>query len=113
MVSSTKISSRHQRIMRKLLLHLRRSQCRRIVGTLLTLLLALAAIPAPAHDFWIEPLTFRTTTGATIPLQLLVGQDFKGNAALYNPEQFERYVAVGAGGERPITGTVGDDPGDR
>lgn len=75
-------------------------------------LLAAAALPAPAaaHDFWIEPQIFRPAVGAQVPLRLLVGQQFKGEAALYVPEQFERYVYVGPSGERNVEGNYGDDP---
>ena len=89
---------------------LRDAQCKRIFLGALALLLTLPAPRALAHDFWIEPLKFRVTKGEKVPLQLLVGQEFKGNAALYNPEQFERYVYTGLGGERPVVGELGDDP---
>lgn len=72
--------------------------------------LALCTAPAHAHDFWIEPQTFRPAAGASVPLRLLVGQHFKGEPALYTPEKFERYVYVGPRGERQVKGTLGDDP---
>lgn len=55
-------------------------------------------------------MKFRVAVGERVPLQLFVGQEFKGNTALYNPEQFERYVYSGPGGEQPVAGIVGDDP---
>lgn len=72
-------------------------------------LLALAA-PAAAHDFWIEPASFRPAVGAKVPLRLFVGQDFAGEPTVYLPDTFERYVVVGPDGEKNITGTPGDDP---
>jgi hypothetical protein len=77
---------------------------------LLLLLLVLPAMHAIAHDFWIEPTKFRVQEGEKTALRLLVGQDFKGNAALYNPAQFERYFFTSPGGERPVIGRLGDDP---
>lgn len=74
------------------------------------MVLALLAAPTAAHDFWIEPATFRPAAGETVPLRLFVGQDFKGDAVLYAAEQFERYVYVGPGGERRVPGALGDDP---
>jgi hypothetical protein len=71
------------------------------------------AASAAAHDFWIEPGSFRPQVGAKVPLRLHVGQDFKGDTALFNAEQFERYVVGGPGGqgdERPVSGSLGDDP---
>lgn len=75
--------------------------------------LALAVLlcsPAAAHDFWIEPQTFHAVLGASVPLRLLVGQDFAGESALYVPEQFERYSYIGPGGEHEVAGALGDDP---
>ena len=63
-----------------------------------------------AHDFWIEPETFRPQAGAKVPLRLHVGQDFKGDSALFNPEQFERYLYAGPGGQKPVAGNLGDEP---
>ncbi len=71
---------------------------------------ALFVSSARAHDFWIEPQAFRPAVGASVPLRLLVGQHFKGEPALYVPEQFERYIYVGPGGEEKVQGTLGDDP---
>lgn len=65
---------------------------------------------ATAHDFWIEPLNFRPKAGERVPLQLRVGQEFKGDAVLFLPESFERYIYVGGGVEAPVTGRRGDDP---
>ncbi len=91
-------------------LSLRDTQCKPISLGVLILLLTLAAAPASAHDFWIEPVKFHGAVGDNIPLRLLVGQDFKGNSALYNPEYFERYIYTSSNGEQPVTGTIGDDP---
>jgi hypothetical protein len=70
----------------------------------------LAAAPAQAHDFWIEPADFSPKPGTTVPLQLFVGQHFTGNSVLYLPEHFERYVVHSPAGEQPVTGARGDDP---
>ncbi len=88
----------------------RGAQCKRNLLGALVLLLVLPPVRAMAHDFWIEPIKFRVTAGEKVPLQLLVGQEFKGNSALYNPEQFERYIYTGPGGEQPVVGELGDDP---
>lgn len=73
-------------------------------------LLTFFTASAWAHDFWIEPQTFHPAVGGTAPLRLLVGQQFKGEAALYVPDQFERYIYVGPNGEHKVEGTIGDDP---
>lgn len=74
------------------------------------LLFALHNGDAAAHDFWIEPENFQAAAGATVPLRLFVGQDFKGEPVLYAPDLFERYIFVGPNGEQPVRGTLGDDP---
>lgn len=77
-------------------------------------MLALAALlvvtRVEAHDFWIEPRTFRPAPGIEVPLRLFVGQDFKGDSMPYFPPGFERYVAVGPNGTQPVPGVLGDDP---
>lgn len=78
----------------------------------LTLVL-LCALPAQAHDFWIEPANFRPEVGNQVPLRILVGEHFKGEPLIYLPELFERYIYVGAGGEKPVPGLPGDDPAGR
>jgi uncharacterized GH25 family protein len=63
-----------------------------------------------AHDFWIEPDSFRPKPGTRVALRLYVGQHFTGESIPYLPERFERYVSVGPTGEQPIAGVLGDDP---
>jgi len=84
----------------------------RIAGLLsgLAALLLLPAAPVAAHDFWIEPASFRPAVGSKVPLRLFVGMDFAGATTVYLPDTFERYVAVGPDGEKHIPGVLGDDP---
>lgn len=76
-------------------------------------ILALLSTSAEAHDFWIQPSKFRPASGDSVSLQLLVGQELKGETALYNPAQFERYVVAGPNGTQPVAGQLGDDPAGR
>jgi hypothetical protein len=71
--------------------------------------LCAAAFETRAHDFWIEPASFRPVLHATVPIRLFVGQHFKGEPQIYLPELFERYVAAGPAGEQAVAGTPGDD----
>jgi len=81
---------------------------------LLSVIAALLLVPkAAAHDFWIEPASFRPAVGTDVPLRLLVGQDFAGEPTVYLPDTFERYAVVGPDGERNIPGIPGDDPAGR
>lgn len=76
------------------------------------LIVALLAVTgtAAAHDFWIEPQTFRPKPGTPVPLHLSVGQDFKGNSVPYFPQKFERYLVAGPAGAQAIPGVLGDEP---
>ncbi len=77
---------------------------------LLILLATLVPIPAGAHEYWIEPASFRPAVGRKVPLRLYVGQDFRGESQIFLPQLFDRYAVVGPGSEHPVTGTAGDDP---
>jgi uncharacterized GH25 family protein len=77
---------------------------------ILSALFLLAAAPAGAHEYWIEPAAFRPAVGAKVPLRLYVGQDFRGESQIFLPELFRRYAVLDPGGERAVTGTAGDDP---
>ncbi len=79
----------------------------RLLSVVVGLLLAPGAV---AHDFWIEPGSFRPAVGAKVPLRLFVGMDFAGEPTVYLPDTFERYAVIGPDGERGISGTLGDDP---
>ena len=72
--------------------------------------LALAALiasatRAPAHDFWIEPSSYRPTVGQRIDIDLRVGEQFSGDPVERNPLRIVRFAAVDAlGKEEPILG---------
>lgn len=88
----------------------RARQSTRSVFALLAALWALPESTAHAHEFWIEPQSFRPAVGAAVPLKLHVGQDFRGDSVIYLPELFERYAVVSPEGEKPVSGIPGDDP---
>lgn len=74
----------------------------------LALLLQAAALKA--HDFWIEPSSFRPAAGERIAVHLRVGEGFRGDPVPRNPGRIERFAAVGAAGEFPLAGVPGTDP---
>ncbi|HET9766655.1 MAG TPA: DUF4198 domain-containing protein, partial [Thermoanaerobaculia bacterium] len=76
-------------------------------------LLVLAALPgavALAHDFWLEPSTFRPAAGATVAVGLRVGEDFLGDAVLRASSSIERFAVRARGGESEVAGVEGGDP---
>ncbi len=63
-----------------------------------------------AHDFWIEPSSFRPEVGSTVGVRLMIGQGFQGEPLPRNPALITRFVLVSAGGETEIGGRPADDP---
>lgn len=78
--------------------------------TLLAMLSSLPAAPARAHEFWIEPESFRPSPGAKVPVRLFVGQYFKGNSMPWLTESFERFTFADAKGTENFRSVLGDDP---
>jgi uncharacterized GH25 family protein len=74
-----------------------------------SLALVLAA-PLAAHDFWIEPGSFRPSVGAPLAVHLVVGQRFRGDALPRNPALIERFVLVSGTSEIPVVGRPADEP---
>jgi uncharacterized GH25 family protein len=68
------------------------------------------ALPAGAHDFWIEPSSFRPPVPSQIRVALRVGQDFRGDPVPRDDRKIQRFVLVGAGRETPIPGLPAVDP---
>lgn len=75
----------------------------------LTLLL-LAAMPLFAHDFWIEPSTFRPKRGENLTAMLVVGQNFTGDAVPRSSQLIESFTVRDGAGERAIGGFENQDP---
>jgi uncharacterized GH25 family protein len=74
------------------------------------LVLAASARAAAAHDFWIEPSSFRPSVGTTLGIRLVVGQRFRGDVLPRNPAMISRFVFVTDAGEVPVPGRAADDP---
>lgn len=72
--------------------------------------LFLAAAPLFAHDFWIEPTSFRPEVDSTVSFALRVGEKFRGDPVPRNPELIEKFVMVSRAGEKPVEGVTGCDP---
>ena len=69
-----------------------------------------AASTALAHDFWIEPSTFRPAIGRNITASLRVGQDFVGDAIPRSAQLMEAFVVHDSAGQRTINGFENQDP---
>ena len=80
-------------------------------GAALVLAFGAVAVPALAHDFWIQPSRFRPAVGDVVQLHLFVGPNFEGEPLPRIPQLLSRFVLVPPGGkERDVPGRAGGDP---
>jgi uncharacterized GH25 family protein len=75
----------------------------------LALWLSLAA-GASAHDFWIEPASFRPTAGSSAELYLRAGEYFAGEPVPRMPGWVDRFVVATRSGIVPVPGREWADP---
>ena len=73
-------------------------------------LLASFAARAGAHDFWIEPSTFRPAVGEDFTVGLVVGEHFRGEPVPRDDRKIQRFFLVSSRGESPIPGLPAADP---
>ena len=77
----------------------------------LALTLALFAAPAlQAHDFWIEPTTFRPAVAQRLAVRLRVGQEFRGDPVPRDSGLLKRFGLVGPAGETAVPGVPNTEP---
>jgi hypothetical protein len=63
-----------------------------------------------AHDFWIEPSTFRPSVAESVTASLRVGQEFVGDPVGRDSALIEKFIVRDNAGERPIAGLERQDP---
>lgn len=80
-----------------------------IAGLLVLTLESLHCPLVHAHDFWIQPTTFRPVR-SPLPVRLFVGEHFVGTALPRDHRHLDRFVVVGPAGTAPIGGVPGGDP---
>lgn len=68
------------------------------------------AAPVLAHDFWIEPTSFRPEVGSVVGIGLRVGEGFDGDPVPRAAEKIERFVLLSRSGARDVEGVPGRDP---
>lgn len=82
-----------------------------IQRTLLALTLLALPLVASAHDFWLEPSTFRPAKGSAVTLRLRVGERFLGDPVPRRASlDLVRFEARTSRGIVPVGGEEGDDP---
>ncbi|HEY4229371.1 MAG TPA: DUF4198 domain-containing protein [Thermoanaerobaculia bacterium] len=83
---------------------------RRLRFLALALLALAGSSPLLAHDFWIEPSSFRPEVKSTVSARLMVGQNFQGEPLPRNPALILKFFLASAAGEDPLAGRSGDEP---
>lgn len=68
------------------------------------------ALPAAAHEFWLEPAAYRVAPGGTIEARAINGEDFAGVEFGYNAESWARSGLVAGDAAAPLTGARGQKP---
>ncbi len=81
-----------------------------ILRTLLTASLVLFGQNAVAHDFWIEPSTFRPARRQSFTVALRVGENFEGDPVPRRSPRIESFVVRDRSGERAVNGVENQDP---
>lgn len=71
----------------------------RVLGSMV---LVAAALRVSAHDFWLEPSTFRPAAGSFVTISLLVGENLQGDLVARDRARIERFVALHESGQIPI-----------
>ncbi|MGI8783990.1 MAG: DUF4198 domain-containing protein [Acidobacteriota bacterium] len=81
---------------------------RRFLISSAVMLLLLAELAA--HDFWIEPSSFRPAVGSLVAARLRVGEKLQGDPVQRSAMRIQRFFITGPGGEKPMAGRDGEDP---
>ena len=57
--------------------------------------LLLLSTTALAHEFWLQPTSYRVAVGAAVPIKLLVGENFAGQTWARPTHRVRRFVRLG------------------
>lgn len=68
------------------------------------------ALPAFAHEFWLQPEDFQPKTGDTLQVQLRNGQNFKGVEIGYFDKRIEMFDWLQNGARTTVISRAGDFP---
>ena len=77
---------------------------------LLLVTVLLSPVPAQAHDFWIQPSTFRPAVGNVVKVRLRAGEHFSGDSVPRNNSRIESFEVVTSKGRQSIGGKDKSDP---
>ncbi len=72
--------------------------------------LPLSSASTNAHEFWMEPETYRPALKQAVPLRHFIGQNFKGTSYPFVPDWFKTFTLTQNGSTTDVVGVLGDDP---
>lgn len=76
----------------------------------LIFILFLAAVPAHAHELWIDPTEYQPALGQPIVAEIFNGQNFAGNHLVYLPRFFDRFEIIAANAQALVKSRLGNRP---
>jgi uncharacterized GH25 family protein len=75
------------------------------------LVLAAAPVAADAHEFWIEPSSYRPPGDSVVRVSMWLGERFAGHPVLYDADHCEKFELLGPAGATPVVGRSGGATG--
>ena len=81
-----------------------------IVKPILTLCLLTIHFGAHAHEYWIQPHTYRLDNAENLVADLRVGMDFSGSKQPFVSNNFVAFNIASSEGTHPVEGRLGDMP---
>ncbi|MFQ5737759.1 MAG: DUF4198 domain-containing protein [Acidobacteriota bacterium] len=82
----------------------------KLVSFFTALLMGVTGSWVGAHNFWIEPSSFRPAASSPVSVRLLVGEAFRGDAFPRTPSHIKKFAVLGPTGTAPVVGLAGSDP---
>lgn len=79
-------------------------------GLIFAVTLALSAVSAKAHEFWLTAEDYTPAPGDTLRVGLRIGSEMKGSSLVYLPNDIVRFEVLQGETARPVTGRMGDNP---
>jgi len=81
-----------------------------ILPSILTLGIFLAPISGQAHEYWIQPETYRLEQAENLVADIRVGMDFGGSRQPYITKNFVSFTLADSSSEYVVEGRLGDMP---
>ena len=84
-----------------------------IVAASIAASLAIAGMPVPAADLWLQPEPFPGAPGETVDVQLMLGDHFEGKALGYQPQRAVLFQRIWKSGRQNLGEEDGGPPAGR